>query len=392
MPVNPKYTFTDTTTQIRTVVPEFDLVSPAEFPFLKMISAGDEMNPSLNSLSEPCRATKYEWLELTDPGFTTTLTADITSTTSTSIAVATADVANIVADMILLIGSEQVRVTAAANGANPVPITRGFAGTTAATATSSTATITVIGRAHLEGADAPNDIGLYPSMPFNYVQELAATIDVSDLEAAIARYGIDDAIEFETQNRARHLFHMLERGCFYQTKVQGTSTVPGVFGGLDDFIPSANTEDASSGALTTTIFHNAMQKVYNSVGPSKLPNVVVCNAWVRRKLTSIFTTVGGGVPTQFRDAGEMRGGVRVDNIETDFGPLGVALVQNCKPASAYLLRIEDIGIGPMEGNEFRREMMAKTGSKQKFMLYGAYTLQVRASKRHGRITNISLAS
>jgi hypothetical protein len=388
-----KYTYSDTTTAVRDVVNEFDLVSWNSFPTLKLIGGGSEERPTLNTLSETCNATKYEWLELTDPVLATTLTADVTATTSTSIAVATADVTALADGMILLIGTEQLLVTSAFTGANPVPVSRGFAGTTAATAASSSATITVIGRVHLQGADAPTDYNQYPTAPFNYVQELGATIDLTEMEQAINRYGIDNAVEFETSNKMRHLFTMLNRGLFYQTKVAPAAGVAGVFGGFDDFIPAANikaaTTDGSTTALTTTIFHDAMQNVYNAVGPAQMPDTVVCNAWVRRKLSIIFGTTN---ITTFREQSDRAGGVKVDKLITDFGEIGVLLDPHCPPTSAYLLNSPKLGIGPLEGMPFKREMMAKTGSRDKWFIYGAYTLQVRASKTHGKIKNISVSA
>ena len=53
-------------TMVRSVVPVFDLVSPKELPFLKFISGGDDNSPGLNSLSEPCVSTKFEWMEEQD--------------------------------------------------------------------------------------------------------------------------------------------------------------------------------------------------------------------------------------------------------------------------------------------------------------------------------------
>jgi hypothetical protein len=389
MPFGTKYTYSDTTTAIRDVVNEFDLVSWNSFPTLKLVGGGSEERPTLNTLSDPCTATKYEWLELADPVLTSTLTADISATTSTSIAVATADVGAFAEGMILLVGSEQLLVTSAANGANPIPVSRAHAGTTAATAASSSATITVIGRVHLQGADAPVDYNQYPTAPYNYVQEIGATIDLTEMEQAIARYGIDDAVEFETSNKMRHLFTMLNRGLFYQTRVAPAASVAGVFGGFDDFIPSANIEDATTGALTTTMVHNAMQKVYNAVGPSLMPDTIVCNAWVRRKLSIIFGTTN---VTTFREQDSRVGGVKVDKLLTDFGEIGVLLDQHCPAGSAYLLKSDKLGIGPLANMAFKREMMAKTGSRDKWFIYGAYTFQVRASKCHGKIKNISTSA
>lgn len=388
MPATPRYSYSETTTQIRSVVPEFDLVSPNEFPFLKLIAGGADDKPSLNSLSAPCRATKYEWLELADPALTTSLTADITATGATGITVATADAPNIVEGMILLIGTEQLLV-GAATGVNPVPVTRGFAGTTAATAASSSAVVTIIGRVHKEGADAPADRTIFPTMPYNYVQEIAATIHVSEIEQAIDRYGVDDAIDMETRSRSRDLFHFMERGIFYQTRVAPGAGAYPVFGGLRDFIPAANQKDKSGNAIATDDVLGLMQTIYQGIGTSGMPTVAVCNAWVRRKLTTVFATTN---TTNFRNISEKYGGLKVDTVVTDFGELDILLCANCPTTDLYLVKPDKLGFGPLAGMELKREMMAKTGSADKFMLYGAYTFELRASKCHGWIKNISTSS
>ena len=95
MAVGTKVTYADTTTQVRSVVPEFDLLSATEVPFLKLISGGDDMNPSLSSLSAPCEATKYEWMEDEDFSLQTTLGAAVADGSTTSVTIATGDIGKI---------------------------------------------------------------------------------------------------------------------------------------------------------------------------------------------------------------------------------------------------------------------------------------------------------
>ena len=384
-----KYTYSDTTTQIRSVVPEFDFLSPKEVPFLKLISGGAEDKPSLNSLSEPCTATKYEWMEDVDPPVKTALQGAVTNV-ATTLGVTAADSPYIVADQIIQVDTEQMRVTAndGLNGATSLTVTRAWGGTTAA-AHNDLTTVYVVGRAHIEGADAPADSYMYPTMPYNYVQEMVATILLSELEQAIKRYGIDDAVEYETQKKARSLFIMMERQCFYGNRVQGNSTTPGAFGNLDTFIASSHVKSLSNGALTTAAISDRLQGIYDDVGMVGMPNTIVCGSWVRRKISSIYGSTG---VTTFRDQQERRGGVLVDTIQTEFTDLDIVLSPWCDPTKLYLLKTDKLGIGPLEGKEFRREMLAKTGTSDKWMISGAYTLQCRGSKYHAAITDISLTS
>ncbi len=373
-----KYTFSDSTTAIRSVVPEFDLLSPKEVPFLKYISGGSLEEPSLNSLSEPCRAMKYEWLEDSDPPVQTKLLAGI-SAGATALTVTADDAKYITDDMVLQIDSEQFRVTSS-DGANTIVVTPAW-GNTAQADHAADAVVFIVGRVHREGAEAPGDSYTYPTMPYNYAQEMAATILLSELEQAIARYGIDDAVEYDTAKKSRQLFILLERQCFYGKRVQGVSTsVPSAMGGLDTFITaSGHVKDMSGGNFVATDIEDLMQKCYEDVGLAGVPDVIVCNAWQRRKISEAYSSVGVQV---YRDQQVRRGGVIVDVVDTHFGPLDILLTNWCPTDTIYLLKKDKIGIGPVEGKAFMRQPLAKTGTSDKWMISGSYVLQVRANKSH----------
>ena len=386
-----RFTYSETATQVRSVVDVFDVMSPKEVPFLKLISGGTDEKPSLNSLSIECTASKYEWLDFEDPPLSTTLGANIDNT-QTNISVASGTGKNIVEGHILLIGNEQLLVGAwTSDGDTNIPVTRGFAGTTAAAA-SSGATVTIIGRVHKEGGESPNDRVVYPTNPYNWVQEWTASLALSEMEQAIARYGIDDAIEHETATKTRDLFRIIERHLLWQDKrVQGSGTTPAVCAGLKFFIPSGNTLDVSNNALTTTHVQNLLQTIYTNVGMANMPDTLICGPWVRRKLTSIFAANN---QTVYREANndKVRGGVSVDVVVTDFGPLNIVLSDLINPSDMFVVKTDYLGFGPLRGKEFRREMLAKTGTTDKWMITGNYTFEVRCAKCHGWWRNISTTS
>jgi hypothetical protein len=378
-----KASWSDTLTQERSVIPEFDLLSPKDVPFLKRISGGDEENPSLNSLDAACEMTKFEWIEDSDVALSSTLGGAVAdgSTTSWTIAAGMSDL--IQPGAILQCESEQVRVTAVSG--QTLTVTRGWGGTTGAAHADATA-VEIVGTVHKEGDDAPTAVYSYPTMPYNYTQELVDTILLTEIEQAVKRYGITNAVEYETAKKMRRLAILMEKQVFKGKRVQPTSTVPGAFGGLKTFIPAGNIVDASSAALTTTMILNAMQKVYDNVGNAGLPDTIVCNSWARRKLTTLFATTN---VTTFRQQEDRRGGIKVDRIMTDFGELDILMTQWCEPSDVFLLQIDKVGIGPLATKPFTRQMLAKTGTADKWMVSGSYTLQVRASAYHALVKAIS---
>lgn len=376
-----KVSYADTTTQIRSVIPEFDLLSPAEVPVLKWMTGGNDDKPSLNNLDAPCTQTQYEWMEDTDPAHTSTLGAAFADAVGTALNLASG-IADLVEGQIILVDSEQMLVTTV-TGANTATVTRGWGGTTAASHLIN-AVVTFVGSAHKEGADAPSAINSVPIMPYNVVQEFTKTIQLSEIEQAINRYGIDNAIEYETAKRARQLYIDMEKQLFYGKRVTATSSLPGAFGGFDTYVPAGNIIAGGSADLTGTMVMQAVQKCFDAVGMAGIPDTIVCSAKTRRKLSLLFSSYNSVVT--YREQADNVGGVKVDKIVTDFGELDILVSNWCPTFNLYILKKEKLGIGPLNGpggnKEMRREMLAKTGTSDKFMITGDYTFQMRASSMH----------
>lgn len=390
MAVGMKTSIGDTTTQVRSVVADFDLLSPTDVPFLKLISGGSESDPSLNSLDAECKMTKFEWIEDADMPYVGSLSVALADGVATSVNLNAELLAHVNEGVILqFVSGEQALVTAAA-GTNPITVTRAWGGTTGA-AQALNSEVLVIGRATREGADAPSAVFTFPTMPYNLTQTFADTILLSHIEQQIERYGIARALDYETAKKSRQLFRLMERQCFYGKRVVGTSSIPSTFGGLETFIPTATKTDGASGALTETLIGNGLQKIYNEVGQSMMPDTIVCGPWLRRKISSIYAK-GTSFVTRTADQAERRGGVRVDTVLTDFGQMDVMMTDLCRPNYLYFIRKEKLGIGPLRNLAFKREPLAKTGTADKWMISGVYTFQVRAAKCHGFIYDLSTST
>lgn len=393
MATNIKATYSDTSTNIRNVVPVFDLLSPRELPLLKLFSGGDENNPSLNSLSEPCMATKYEWMEDTDPSWTVTFGANSnfanTSTAEiTGITLSSGHGARIRVGQILEIRdtsavAHQALVTAVSS--DTIAIKRGWGvgtdgtfGTPTSVATITTGTI--VGRAHEEGTAAPDDRMYYPSMVYNYVQEFAEAVTLTNQEQNIRRYGIDRALDYETDKVTRKLLKNMERQALFGKRVIASSGVPGAFGGLPQYINSTigNITDINA-ALSRLLINQRLEATFNLVGAAAMPDTILVSATGKRYLTTLYGTSG---VTSFRNTNDPVGGDVIDMLKTDVGDMRIELVNDMLDTQIYFVRKDKIGIGPLNGMGLKREMMAKTGTADTWMVYGAYTFQVRQSLSH----------
>ena len=382
-------------TMIRSVVPVFDLVSPKELPFLKFISGGDENSPGLNSLSEPCVSNKYEWLEEQDAplvsavhGSTAVTTTGGANTTSVYVASTTAARYFRTGDVIQ-IDTEQMWVSAINTTTMVLTVTREWGGTTGA-AHSTGAVVTIIGRAHPEGAVSPDDLTQLGTMPYNYVQEFAASFKMSDIEQSVRRYGRASAVEQETDRKTRELLRRMERQALFGLRVLGVAATPtpAAFGGLPQYIPAANKYTPAGGNLTKALLNTYLGSVFAESGMAGMPDTLLVSGFGRGIISQLYTGTSGTYMT-WRDQADPIGGTVIERVRTDLAELQVVTVNDLPTGTMFAVKKDRLGIGPLRGEELRRVLLAKTGTSDQYMIYGSYTMQVRNSPSHFMMSGIT---
>ena len=414
-----KYTYSDAVTNVRSVVPILDLVSPKDVPFLRLIAGGTDDRPALNSLSKPCTAMKYEWLEDADTALTLTMTStaqlnttgNLTAATTTTAIVAGTPVLTAgqaarlrVGDLVRIDGTgEIVWVTSVNETYDTFAATRAVGGGTApsiAATASATTAMTIVGRAHAEGTDASADYVITPTAPYNYVQEMTGMVTVTELEQAIDRYGIEDKIERDTRIRTRELFRRLERNAIYGFRQAGTSTsVPSTMGGLMQYINStvgnvtAGSSFASSGVVTKLEVNKRMEASLALVGMANMPDTLLVSPVGRRYISTMYGTSTNGQVTTYRDQNDPTGGFVTEMLRTDVGvELQIVTVNDMPDTIWFFVKKDYLGIGPLVGKEFKRTMLAKNGTSDKWQISGAYTMEVRGSLYHAGFTGVNSAA
>jgi hypothetical protein len=115
-----------------------------------------------------------------------------------------------------------------------------------------------------------------------------------------------------------------------------------------------------------------------------MPDLIVCNGWVKRKISSFYA---GAVRTTRTEG---TGGVVIDNIETEFGTLGMLMSRWCPSDELYVLSSEYVGILPFD--PFFDEPLAKDGDYEKGHIVGEYGFVLKNEKAHAHITSISTSS
>jgi hypothetical protein len=384
MATGPRTTFHDTSLQERTVVEYFDLLSPKESMFLKAISGGSPDKPGLNSLSMPCESKKYEWLEDEDPPFVSTLDTALSDSDTTLDPTAT-HVEYFVPGLIFSIDDEYMIVAQASTvGSNPT-IERAYAGTAAA-AHDAGAEIHMYGNASLEDADFKGTWTKELTSPYNVTQLFEQTILVTEMAQAIKTYGIDNALERETATKTRRMIREMNRVAFFGKRYAGTASKPSMMGGLNYYIPSVNVTDLLGGTLETEHIATAMRNIFDRVGASNVPDTIICNSVARERMTKVFAASG---VVRYSEERERTAGMVIDHIVTHFGTFDILLDQDCPQTTIYLVKLDQIGFGPMAGMPMRRMPLAKSGPVDKFGVYGTYTMEVRNSLSHAAIKNIA---
>jgi len=130
----------------------------------------------------------YEWLQDTFNSVSTTMNSNTMVTdTSTAYTFIPTDLSLLQPGDILLIGTEKMWVSSVSSG---IPtVTRGWGDSQDATHTSGD-TVTIIGRARIDGDDADDSPNTSIASGYNYTQIMQRTVNVGRTKEKMAEYGV----------------------------------------------------------------------------------------------------------------------------------------------------------------------------------------------------------
>ncbi len=375
--------YTDTTINRPNIADAISIADPDDIPFIKLV--GQNSAARVAGLTGIFN-TKIEWIEdhlrpLTQ--VQTGATEWTNSTTTTSITVAEGAIFEkgmVIKDQ----ASDELMYVVSTPTAETLTIARGL-GSTTQTTHSSECTIEIVGVAMQEGSDPPDGISIVPSKPYNYTQIFEAAIKLTGTEQAISKYGYKNPFNYRRTNVMRELLIQLEKTCFWGRRAagDGSTTNPRMMGGLPTFI--TNTVNVA-GALTRKALEDEIQNRFEAVGAAYMPDTIICNGWVKRKITSFYE---GSVRTE---RSERTGGTLIDRIVTEFGPMDISLNRWCPSSKLYIVRRSFIGVGAMDGRAFQYKELAYDGDRRKGHIFGEYTMVVKNADAHACLYGISVTS
>ncbi len=368
-----RYTYSDTVGVKLNVEDLITSISPKDRPLITLLG--------LNSTINPVTEIKYEWIMDALNPYTDALGADMASGAITAQVVSGGKFRD---NDIIKIGDQLLRVSASpsAAGACTLLVSPGWGSSTMASGASG-ATVTIVGPAAEQGADAGEAISQARETDYNYTQIFEAKVSVSGTEEAIDKYGVASEYDYQVSQRLTELAQALERTAIHGYRVAPSSGVPGAMGGLIYYLDStdSNVSAKSTEAYTEAFLMDLTQDCWNDGGN---PDTIMLNYYQARRMAAWNSskvrierseTTAGNVVTAYQ---------ALDDVY-----MNVVLNRFMPTDSVYLLEKKYLGFGALSGRGFFTELLAKTGDSRKGQLLGEYTMEVRAPAAHGRLTGLS---
>jgi Family of unknown function (DUF5309) len=254
---------------------------------------------------------------------------------------------------------------------------------------------------NLEGQDAPQASHRVRQNIQNTVQIFHEAVDISYTKQSTPgqRNGLpgNNPVQNEMSWQVEQHLKQIARDVEY-TFINGVyaypsdNSAPRKTRGLLDAIATnvVALDDGAGGpaALTETAVLDLMQEVWSNGGIQEQETAtLVCNAGVKRQLSTIFIT-----DKNYKEQTRNVAGVNVQTIETDFGRVNIML-NRYMPSDQLAVSSLDV-LAPrflyVPGKGFLfEEPLAKTGASDKAQIYGEIGLEYGAEIQHGKIINIA---
>lgn len=358
-----------------------DIMSPREVPLLKLVGIN----------GEPGHNPKFEWMEdtlLAESAAMTTGTTDIIGSSSdTYLYFAAADLINFQKGMVVKVNDELLYISSDADTVNnKFTVVRGVGGSSASASHADTDVVEIVGLANFEGSDTPLKATTEFTIPYNYFQAFDQSYKISYIAANTDVYGVpqgDDARELE--KAFEEITIKLERTCYLGQRADydSSNVVPRLMGGFAQYLTTAGTSNyatnLSSAQLTEKAINDMLQDRYYKVGAQNMGMTLICGAWNKRRINDLYA------PYARMTRNERTGGVLVDTIDTDWGPVDVVMSLRCPKSKVYLVNLDYISVHPYEGLAFFDEEKASSGAYTIRQIYGVYSMSIRNPKCMGLI-------
>jgi hypothetical protein len=356
-----------------------DLIGKKQSVVDEILLLNQHQTPLLNLLgfAEPVTQVEHAWFEDELFGSGTTVAGAVTNV-ATSVVVA--DVEPFRVNHVVKVNEELMLVTAVNVGTKTLTVTRGYAGTTAATITDGTKIDVqfVEGQEGRDARDARNKPRVRKS---NFTQIFDDTIDISGTATAVEQFGVGNFYEYEKQKKQLELALQLEKALIGGVKYESGNIRQ--MGGIRSLITS-NVTDAAAAALSATMLNDSLQKIYEKGGFNGGGNYVIIAPAKQKRVISGLQSENVKIDRQDNGRGSV-----VDHFVSDFGQFEILLNNNLASNELFIVDKNRMKVRSLVDREFFHKYLGEVGDSTRGMIVGEYTLEFKQEKAHARIKNLA---
>lgn len=348
--------------------------------------------------------TKYEWKEETLRPTNDALAGGGLATTSATTVVGTVPgVFNV--DDVIQLGSEHMVVTAVASDGITLTVIRGWASTTAATATAG-ATIYRIGIAAPEGKDADGAVIQPLNGLYNLTQIFEDVVDMSGTEEESFLYRTNDGntnASNQITKKQQELMEMLQSSIVMGRRAEDVTGKRRTQGGLKYFIDTYAAANAvnfgGAGSWNSVSTFVPTGSYTYTLGQQKLDDLIQSIVAQRGKPTAIYAgykairrmSIWNIELTRGTRQDDVRGFTSMGRYLSQAGDLDVVMVPG--DALSDLIFVVDesrLGYKAFKNRGWFTERLAKTGDSSRWQILGEYTTKVSTPFVHGYMFGLGL--
>ncbi len=374
----PVTTLSETASQIRVISDAIFNVDPMVTPVVARLGLNSANSKfQLTGITRGKNHVKIELLEDSYAPISTTANHNTTITTSTlSWTVTNGGIFQ--AGQKWLIDSEYVVVASVASNVVTWD-SRAYGGTNATHAAG--ATMTLVGMARKEGADAS-----FPDLtslvnPYNYTNIYEKGVKVTGTEMAMTQYG-KPAGEYRYQlNKViPELTRLMEMDFFHSQRRQATSSLSRSMGGVGTYVTTAPSGASITTTLTKAAINAAAKYLFDNGGK---PDLLVLGSGAAQ---SLYTLMDSSNFVRITQENTMFGMRPITRVNTQFFEnLEVLVSRFCPAKTAYVLDSSKIGF--YEYRPFFENPVSSNGDYKPTEVIGEYSLLVaNGTYGHCKIT------
>lgn len=377
---SPASTYSDTTPHKRAVTDVISLIDPTDTPLIAALGGLDGAASKFRFTNTPGKV--VEWLQDTHLPLTDALN-EAASITSTIVTISVTDGSLYENGYVIAIDSELLWVSSASSASQTLTVTRGVAGSTAATH-ASTAVVSMVGIARVEGAESTPVAFTDRWTGSNVTQIFHQEVKVTRTQAKLAQYGISDELAYQRDKAVPNLMRFVCQHILRSKGLDtGSSSAGRIMAGIQGFV---TTNLVSGASLAQAAFENAVMSAYNNGGGNSFMAFVAPT--MMQKIKNFYDSTGVASTTILRVGPDQKTvGMNIEKIITPFGDVALVLNRWAQSTIIPILAVEHAGL--LTYDPFTWQDLAITGDYQRQEVVGEFTFCLRQEKAHALLTACS---